>query len=138
MPTPDEALDAVTHTGRCLCGGVTYRILGPLRDVTACHCSQCRRTSGHYAAMASAPTTAIEMLASASLRWFRSSPMAERGFCTICGGNIFWREIGGDQTSITAGTLDLPTQLKIARHIFIADKGDYYALDDDAPQFAQG
>ena len=39
------------HGGGCLCGAVRYEIRGPLRGVIACHCSQCRRTSGHYVAM---------------------------------------------------------------------------------------
>ncbi|MGO1081292.1 GFA family protein [Inquilinus sp. CA228] len=38
------------QTGGCLCGAVRYRVTGPLRPVVACHCSQCRRTSGHVAA----------------------------------------------------------------------------------------
>jgi hypothetical protein len=34
----------------------------------------------------------------------------------------------------TAGTLDVPTKLKIEEHIFFADKSEYYTIDDDAPQ----
>lgn len=37
-------------TGGCPCGGVRYEVRGPLRDVIACHCTQCRRTSGHFVA----------------------------------------------------------------------------------------
>jgi hypothetical protein len=129
--------EAIT-TGRCLCGAVTFQILGPVCDITACHCTQCRRTSGHFAAMASAPSKSIELLSSGGLRWFKSSTFAERGFCATCGSNLFWRELAGEQTSITAGCLDSPTGLKIAKHIFIADKGDYYVIDDGAPRFAQG
>jgi hypothetical protein len=35
------------------------------------------------------------------------------------------------------GALDQPTQLKLARHIFVADKGDYYDITDELPQRAQ-
>ncbi len=38
----------MTHTGSCLCGAVTYEVRGDLRPSVACHCSQCRKTSGHY------------------------------------------------------------------------------------------
>jgi hypothetical protein len=122
------------HAGRCLCGAIQYEVRGPLRAITACHCSQCRRTSGHHAAMTSAPTAAIALTTSESLRWYRSSETAERGFCGICGSNLFWRTIGGDTTSITAGTLDLPTGLKIAEHIFVRDKSDYYSIGDEVPK----
>ena len=127
-----------THSGRCLCSSVTFRIDGALEDVTACHCSQCRRTSGHHAAMAAAPNGAITLETAGDLRWFKSSDFAERGFCGVCGSNLFWRELGGNRTSITAGSLDLPTGLKITKHIFVADQGDYYTLQAGAPQFPQG
>src|SRR5713101_3152258 len=107
-----------THTGGCLCGGVRYRIRGALRGVTVCHCSQCRRTSGHFAAMTSAPSANIELTSSESLRWFKSSDTAERGFCGICGGNLFWKKAGRDAISITAGTLDTPTNLSEEEHTF--------------------
>jgi len=123
-----------THTGGCLCGGVRYRISGALRGVIACHCSQCRRTSGHYAAMTSAPSANIVMTSSGSLAWYRSSDTAERGFCGRCGGNLFWKQAGQDTISITAGTLDTPTNLRVEEHIFVADKSDYYTIDDGVPR----
>ena len=36
--------------------------------------------------------------------------------------------------SITAGSLDSPTGLKLDRHIYVADKGDYYEIADGVPQ----
>ncbi len=125
---------AERHTGQCLCGGVTYLVSGALREVVACHCSQCRRTSGHYVAATSAPAACLRITSSGTLTWYRSSASAERGFCNVCGGNLFWRQIGDDSVSIMAGTLDPPTRLHIAKHIFVGDKSDYYALHDDAPQ----
>jgi hypothetical protein len=127
----------MTHTGGCLCGGVRYRIHGALRGIIACHCSQCRRTSGHYAAMTSAPAANIELTASGPLLWYKSSDTAERGFCRICGGNLFWRQTGRDDISITAGTLDSPTGLRMEQHIFVADKSDYYDINDDLPRQQQ-
>lgn len=125
--------DPTPHTGGCLCGGVRYRAGGPLRGAVACHCSQCRRTSGHFAAMTSVPAADLELDASGSLVWYRSSATAERGFCRICGSNLFWRQTGSDAVSIGAGTLDVPTGIAIEKHIFVADKSDYYELDDDVP-----
>ena len=126
--------NVTAHTGGCLCGAVRYQVRGALRGVIACHCSQCRRTSGHYAAMTSAPSNSITMTSSDRLVWFKSSATAERGFCSSCGGNLFWRQFGRDTLSITAGTLDAPTGLKMQEHIFVADKSDYYQIDDDLPQ----
>jgi hypothetical protein len=125
------------HGGRCLCGEVRYQVRGDLRGVIACHCGQCRRTSGHFAAMTSAPSAHIELTASDQLRWYQSSDTAERGFCARCGSNLFWRQKGRDAISITAGTLDTPTNLSIEEHIFVADKSDYYTINDEAPKRPQ-
>src|ERR1700733_15535666 len=93
-----------THSGGCLCGGVRYLIRGALRDVIACHCTQCRRTSGHHAAMTSAASDDLLLTSSSTLAWYRSSATAERGFCRVCGSNLFWRPDGEGRTAITAGT----------------------------------
>jgi len=122
------------HAGQCLCGGVRYEVTGQLRGVIACHCSQCRRTSGHHVAATSAPSANITLTAAGTLVWYRSSETAERGFCNVCGGNLFWRQTGSDSTSIMAGTLDVPTEIAVEKHIFVRDKSDYYELNDDAPK----
>lgn len=123
-----------SHHGGCLCGAVRYTITGPLRDIVACHCSQCRRTSGHFVAATSAPAAALTVERDTGLAWYRSSDTAERGFCRVCGGNLFWRMLGSKDVSVMAGTLDAPTGLRISKHIFVADKSDYYTLEDGAPQ----
>ena len=133
MITP--AIAAVRARGGCLCGGVRYEIHGPLRDVIACHCSQCRKTSGHFVAATQSRTADLVLTESATLRWYLSSAEAERGFCMRCGGNLFWRPTGGEQgvTSIMAGTLDAPTGLRVMEHIFVADKSDYYEIGATLP-----
>lgn len=32
------------------------------------------------------------------------------------------------------GAMEAPTRTRLAMHIFVADKGDYYAIANDAPQ----
>jgi hypothetical protein len=76
----------------------------------------------------------IAITSSKSLRWFRSSGTAERGFCDTCGSNLFWHPIGSDAMSITAGSLDAPTGLSIEKHIFVGDKSDYYQILDHVPR----
>ena len=128
---------AIAASGQCLCGGVRYQTRSALRNVIACHCSQCRQTSGNFVAATRVPTADLELIESATLRWYRSSESAERGFCVRCGGNLFWRETGSEHTSIMAGTVDVPTGLRTVEHIFTADKSDYYEINDSAPRSAQ-
>lgn len=129
MTQIDEA-----HTGGCLCGGVRYRICGALRGVIACHCAQCRKTSGHHVAMTSVASENLSLISSDTLSWYKSSEVAERGFCRICGGNLFWRPFGENTLSVAAGTLDTPTHLTLIEHIYVADKSDYYEINDDLPK----
>ena len=124
-------MSAETHTGGCLCGAIQFTINAPMRAATACHCTQCRRTSGHHVAATAAPRESVSITGMPV--WYQSSPDARRGFCGTCGANLFW-DGPGTHLSIFAGSLDRPTGLKMAGHIFVADKGDYYALDDGLPQ----
>lgn len=124
----------MTRQGGCLCGGVTYRISGDLKDALACHCSQCARTSGNYAAMTACKTADLAIEDGGTLAWFQSSPEVNRGFCSRCGGNLFWRQEPGDETYVTVGTLNAPTGLRLAEHIFVASRSDFYDIADGLPQ----
>ena len=127
-----------THGGGCLCGAVTYRINGPMRDVVACHCGQCRKTSSHYVAATAVRAADLAIAEDGALRWFRSSAEAERGFCGVCGSSLFWRRRGGDEVSVMAGSLDGPTGLTTATHIFVRDAGDYYHIPASARTLDDG
>lgn len=120
-------------TGSCLCGAVRYTVTGPLRPVIACHCTQCRKSSGHHVAATSAHRESIAV--KGEVTWFQSSETARRGFCGICGSNLFWDGVG-ENLSIHAGTIDGATGLTIAGHIYCADKGDYYEIPEDVSQAA--
>jgi hypothetical protein len=117
------------RTGGCLCGGVTYQLRGALRPVVACHCLQCRKTSGHYVA-ATQVTASNASISGETLTWYRSSETAERGFCSVCGSNLFWRRLGNDHISIWAGTIDGPTGLHMESQLHTESAGDYYDLPD--------
>lgn len=119
--------------GRCLCGDIRYTITGDLRDAHICHCSQCRRQSGHAIAAASALRTSVAIDGAENLSWFSASDAARRGFCRTCGSMLFWDD-GGTELSINLGALDAPTGARVTSHIFVADKGDYYDINDGLPQ----
>jgi len=123
------------HTGSCLCGGVSYRATGKLRDVLACHCSQCAKTSGSFMMATACAPEHLVLEKQETLRWYRSSPDAQRGFCSNCGSNLFWKPEHGRHISITAGTLNPPTGLRLVEQWHLADKSDYYdALHDVTPR----
>ncbi len=58
--------------------------------------------------------------------------------CKICGSALFWQADGTDEISIMAGLFEQPSDLKLAYHIYCADKGDFYEISDGLPQHRQG
>jgi hypothetical protein len=125
-------------TGGCQCGGVRYEVRGPLRDVIACHCIQCRRTSGHFVAATACRRGAFALVKADTLKWYVAVPGFRRGFCVECGSSLFFEEEGGERVSIAAGSLDEPQGLKIVAHIFAGEAGDYYPIDTSVPVSAGG
>ena len=124
--------------GGCACGGVRYEVRGALRPIIACHCVQCRRTSGHFVAATACRRSVFALLKSDTLKWFVAVPGFRRGFCSECGSSLFFEETGGERVSIAAGSLDEPQGLSIAAHIFVAEAGDYYEIDPRVPASAGG
>jgi hypothetical protein len=118
--------------GRCLCGAITFRVTTAPEGTSACHCSQCRRQSGHVWASATVPADGVEI--TGEPRWYAASDEAVRGFCPTCGSVLFWRPMDRPTISVALGALESPTGLRLDRHIFTADKGDYYDISDDVPQ----
>ncbi|KAA0697604.1 GFA family protein [Neorhizobium sp. P12A] len=126
------------HTGSCLCGAVRFRAYGQLREVVACHCSQCRKQTGLYYAATNVSIDKLAIEGDESITWYRASSFARRGFCKTCGSALFWQAEGADEISLMAGLFDQPSDLKIAYHIYCADKGDFYEISDELPQYRQG
>ena len=121
----------------CECQGVVFELIGELRDVVFCHCSQCRKTSGHYWAATQVSKGNLNLIKATSLSWYDSSDKARRGFCSVCGSSMFYERKGIDKISVSAGSLEIPTSLDRMRHIYVASKGDYYDISDDLPQFEE-
>ncbi|MFN7092033.1 MAG: GFA family protein [Allorhizobium sp.] len=116
-------------TGGCLCGSVIHEVQGRLRPVVACHCHQCRKSSGHYVAATQVLHRDLTIRGD-TLKWFRSSQTAERGFCSVCGSNLFWRRFDSGHISIFAGTIDGATGLRIESQLYPESAGDYYDLPE--------
>ena len=124
-------------TGSCLCGAVKFEVEGELPPPDGCHCTQCRKVSGHYWASTDIPRTALKVHGEFNVAWFRSSEKVQRGFCSTCGATLFFDPIGKDWIAVSMGAFDSPTGTRLAKHIFVADKGDYYDITDGLPQNAQ-
>ena len=122
------------NTGRCLCGAVSFTTRGQLRGVVYCHCSQCRRQTGHFYAATNVADADMEVEGAGNVGWYAASDFARRGFCRTCGSALFWKRNGSEVTSVMAGAFDTPSGLTGQCHIFTADQGDYYDIGDGLPK----
>lgn len=125
-------MSAAAHAGSGLCGSVRYRVEGGFDRVTHCHCSMCRKS--HGAAFATYATVSASQLsiedATGTLTWYRSSPTAERGFCTGCGASLFWRDETREPglVAFSLGTVDTPIGEVEIRDIFVESSADWHTV----------
>ena len=123
--------------GSCLCGAVTFTVEAPLSNPVACHCSLCRKSSGNFDTSTSVKKADLIINGASLVKWYQSSEKVRRGFCSCCGSRLFFEPIYRDWIGISMGAFDDPTNVNLAMHIFVADKGDYYEIADGQPQNQQ-
>ena len=119
----------------CLCKGINMTINGEFRPVVNCHCIQCTKTHGNYAAYTSVLEENISYKSKSTLKWFVSSAKAKRGFCKKCGASVFFKRLGSRAISISAGLFKNPTKLETSSHIYTLNKRDYYKITDNLPKY---
>lgn len=133
---PPQASPAKEIRGSCLCGANRFALAQPMGAVWACHCRQCRKTSGHFSTSFDVAEDALDWQ-SRHVTEFGGPGGSMRGFCTTCASGLYFRAADG-AFAVEAGVIDNPTGGRLAGHIFVADKGDYYALTDGLPQYPGG
>lgn len=124
------------HQGSCLCGAVRFEVTGDLPGPDSCHCVACRKSSGHFFASTDVAKASLTITGAENLRWYQSSEKVRRGFCGTCGSSLFWDPVFRDWIGVAMGAFDGSTATHLAKHIFVAEKGDYYDIGDGLPQNA--
>jgi hypothetical protein len=98
-------------TGGCQCGAVRFAVTATPNRVSICHCRMCQKASG-------APFASFADINRTDFAWtkgqpafFRSSSIADRGYCAACGTPLSFGRIDGDRIEIMTGAFDRPDQL---------------------------
>jgi len=132
-------------TGGCQCGAVRYELTEPPIRACICHCRMCQKASGQ-------PFMAFAIVKRQDLRWtrgassvFRSSNMAERGFCNACGTPLTYK-FHAEEIAVMTGSLDDPTaapptvqygvESMIGWCVTIGDLPQVRTQDDQSPELA--
>ncbi len=104
---------ALPITGGCLCGAVRFEISAEPEGARYCWCKDCQRFASGMATVNvlfpseavtySSEMTTLELIAD-------SGNTVERGFCRVCGSQIYSKTIVGPKQPmrVRAGTLDDP------------------------------
>jgi hypothetical protein len=98
--------------------------------VIACHCADCQKLHGNFFAMVVAERRPCAGRARAHIRWYRSSPANERGFCSECGSRLAKRPVEGAKIMVSAGLFDGPRRARVIKNVWLEQKPDWY----DAPR----
>ena len=103
------------HSGGCMCGAIRFSYTGEPRFVAECVCESYRRAHGaSVVGWVGVQTGAFRLdRGEASLKWYRSSPASERGFCVECGTRLFFRSDNwAGETHMALACIDEPHALK--------------------------
>lgn len=124
--------------GSCLCGGIRYKISGPLSGALNCHCSMCRKAHGAaFRSRAGVNSADFRWVQGENLvTWFESSPGTHRGFCRVCGSPLLSRfDKDPSYFGLPIGTLDIDPGIKPMLHVFVGSKAPWHEIADNLPQF---
>lgn len=130
---------SATRSGGCFCGAVRYDVTGAPREVSYCHCSMCRRTSGAPAVpWATYPATAVRFTRGTPAE-LRSSPPATRRFCGACGTPLtFFTTEESAWVDVTVCSLDHPAALPPDDHIWTDSRLPWFDVHDGLPRHPRG
>ncbi len=123
------------HKRQCLCGAVTFTAESVEHHHHACHCGMCRRWAGGPLLAASAE--GVIFAGEENITVFGSSEWAERGFCKVCGSNLFYRLRDGGGYHMPVGVFDDQSAFKVVGEIFIDRKPGGYAFAGDHPRLTE-
>lgn len=120
----------IATTGRCLCGAVTFETMVE-NHFHACHCGMCRRWGGSpLMAVMAGPDVAFH----GEVTRYKSSKIAERGFCPKCGSHLFYYSIPARQYVLPIGLFDDQAGLTMTGEIYVDEQPQSYAFAGGHPR----
>ncbi len=121
-------------TGGCLCGAVRYEASEPPQKTLYCHCRMCQKTSGGPFEVSAFFRNETFRFTRGEAKLYRSSDIADRGFCENCGSRLIYRSIGGSLTGVDVGSLDHPGDVSPEYHTGVERQVPWLTIHDDLPR----
>ena len=116
--------------GNCVCGAVEIIIREYGDFVYTCHCDNCRRqNSGPVLSVDPGPKENIEFIRGEDIITIYHDEEIERGFCSICGTNLFWHSPEKNHYCMNAELFDsIIKNASFNLELFYDAKPEYYAF----------
>lgn len=129
----------VIIAGGCLCGAVRYEASAQPYNITHCHCSDCRRSSGAaFVTWASFPRSSFRftnpMVTAREVAWAGRL----RSFCPRCGTPLtFLAGADAAEVDVTVCSFDDPCAVTPADHTWTNDQLPWIRLADLLPAYGK-
>lgn len=130
----------IERTGHCLCGAVSYRVLGEPIVARVCWCHDCQHLAANGTVNMVVPTSALTIAGVLSEYTSKadSGNDLSRRFCQVCGSHLFGNSSARPQfTVVRVGTLDDPSSVRPSMNIWTASAPTWACLDSTLERFEQ-
>jgi hypothetical protein len=120
--------------GGCQCGAVRYRLMAQPTGVNVCHCRMCQKAGGAPFMTFGGVRTSDFVVTRGAISTFRSSDIAERGFCAQCGTPLTYQSLGSKHVSVTLGSLDDPNAAEPTMQLGVESRVRWLGRSLSAPE----
>ena len=124
----------VPVTGGCFCEAVRYEAEVNLHEAHYCHCKICQKTSGAPAELGVFVKPGTLKLTKAEPKFFQTSRIGRRGFCSECGSRLIWMSPSkAEWTNVSVGSLDHPEHVVPKEHMCVESQLPWYKVAEELP-----
>lgn len=120
----------ITRNGKCLCGSVTFRVVGEPKRAGLCHCEDCRKESGSaFTYFGIWPSEAFETSGETSV-------YDGRRYCATCGSRLF--AVSEEEVEIKLGSIEnAPINVRPTYELWIKRREPWLQALPEAEQFEE-
>ncbi len=124
-------------TGGCLCGDIRYEISEPTIYSDICHCRMCQKATGGQIVAGVTVLRKAFRFTKGEPKYYKSSPLAERGFCANCGSSLTYRPFyppWSEWLNVFVATFDDPEPYVPTYHLGVESQMPWLKIQDDLPR----
>ena len=126
--------------GNCPCNQVRFAFASRLTNVSVCHCSICRRTTGSaFGVYVKVSDVELKLTDGADqLDSYNVTDKLSKRFCRVCGSTVFAQHADYPGfTYVSLGALADGSEIRPTYHEFVGSKASWFDIQDALPKFEE-